>query len=91
MTQYGFYVDSSKCTGCKTCQVSCKDRNQLDVGPKLRRVYEYGGGAWVKNADGTLIRMYLTTTCLSAVTTVITRRVLKVVQVVRCINVLKMD
>ncbi|MGL5604579.1 MAG: DMSO/selenate family reductase complex B subunit, partial [Plesiomonas sp.] len=25
MTQYGFYVDSAKCTGCKTCQVSCKD------------------------------------------------------------------
>ncbi len=67
MTQYGFYVDSSKCTGCKTCQVSCKDRNQLDVGPKLRRVYEYGGGAWVKNADGTfdqdVFNYYLSISC----------------------------
>ncbi|MCG9703248.1 dimethylsulfoxide reductase subunit B [Vibrio natriegens] len=67
MTQYGFYVDSSKCTGCKTCQVSCKDRNQLDVGPKLRRVYEYGGGSWVKNVDGTfeqdVFSYYLSISC----------------------------
>lgn len=45
-TQYGFFLDSSKCTGCKTCQVSCKDEKDLDVGPKLRRVYEYVGGGW---------------------------------------------
>lgn len=51
MTQYGFFVDSSKCTGCKTCQVSCKDKKDLDVGPKFRRVYEYGGGSWVKEGD----------------------------------------
>lgn len=25
MTQYGFFVDVSKCTGCKTCMVACKD------------------------------------------------------------------
>ena len=48
MKQYGFYVDSSKCTGCKTCQISCKDEKDLDVGPKYRRVYEYGGGNWLK-------------------------------------------
>lgn len=48
MKQYGFYVDSSKCTGCKTCQISCKDEKALDVGPKFRRVYEYGGGTWEK-------------------------------------------
>ncbi|SUH18307.1 anaerobic dimethyl sulfoxide reductase subunit B [Salmonella enterica subsp. enterica] len=35
MKQYGFYVDSSRCSGCKTCQVSCKDNKDLDVGPKL--------------------------------------------------------
>ncbi len=90
MTQYGFYVDSSKCTGCKTCQVSCKDRNQLDVGPKLRRVYEYGGGSWVKMRMAPSIRTYLTTTYPSVVTTVITQRVWKVVQVAQCINALKM-
>ena len=40
MKQYGFYVDSSRCSGCKTCQVSCKDNKDLDVGPKFRRVYD---------------------------------------------------
>ncbi|TKB57406.1 DMSO/selenate family reductase complex B subunit [Ferrimonas aestuarii] len=52
--QYGFHVDTSKCTGCKTCQVSCKDRSDLPVGVNFRRVYEYGGGAWNKNSDGTI-------------------------------------
>lgn len=52
--QYGFYVDSSKCTGCKTCQVACKDRKDLPVGINWRRVYEYGGGLWTENADGTV-------------------------------------
>ncbi|MDF3007674.1 MAG: dimethyl sulfoxide reductase, partial [Enterobacter kobei] len=23
-TQYGFYIDSSRCTGCKTCELACK-------------------------------------------------------------------
>ncbi|MTI15347.1 DMSO/selenate family reductase complex B subunit [Sansalvadorimonas verongulae] len=53
MTQLGFYVDTSKCTGCKTCQLSCKDDNQLPVGVNWRRVYEYGGGNWEENNDGT--------------------------------------
>ncbi|WP_028769394.1 DMSO/selenate family reductase complex B subunit [Shewanella fidelis] len=51
-TQYGFYVDTSKCTGCKACHVSCKDRKDLPVGVNWRRVYEYGGGQWATNADG---------------------------------------
>ncbi|MBY6188507.1 dimethylsulfoxide reductase subunit B [Marinobacter hydrocarbonoclasticus] len=52
--QYGFYVDASKCTGCKTCHVSCKDKNDLPVGVIWRRVYEYGGGEWAPQADGTM-------------------------------------
>jgi anaerobic dimethyl sulfoxide reductase subunit B (iron-sulfur subunit) len=47
MTQLGFFVDSAKCSGCKTCQVACKDTNDLDLGLRYRRVYEYGGGNWV--------------------------------------------
>ncbi|PJE78470.1 Anaerobic dimethyl sulfoxide reductase chain B [invertebrate metagenome] len=53
MTQMGFYVDTTKCTGCKTCQLSCKDENDLHVGVNWRRVYEYGGGNWVQHEDGT--------------------------------------
>ena len=50
--QYGFYVDTTKCTGCKACHVSCKDRKDLPAGVNWRRVYEYGGGSWSTNADG---------------------------------------
>jgi len=52
--QYGFHVDASKCTGCKTCQISCKDRKDLPVGINWRRVYEYGGGQWTEHGDGTV-------------------------------------
>ena len=66
MKQYGFYVDSSKCTGCKTCQISCKDEKDLDVGPKYRRVYEYGGGNWLKLGDtwkSNVFSYYLSISC----------------------------
>lgn len=53
MTQYGFYVDTAKCTGCKTCQLSCKDKNDSPIGVNFRRVYEYAGGDWVQHEDGT--------------------------------------
>ncbi|MCP5756959.1 4Fe-4S binding protein, partial [Klebsiella pneumoniae] len=23
--QYGFFIDSARCTGCKTCELACKD------------------------------------------------------------------
>ncbi|MFT4173171.1 MAG: dimethylsulfoxide reductase subunit B [Rhodocyclaceae bacterium] len=49
-TQYGFYIDSSKCTGCKTCQLACKDFKDLPAEVNFRRVYEYSGGSWY--ADG---------------------------------------
>lgn len=51
MKQYGFFLDISKCTGCKTCQVACKDKNSLDVGLNYRRVAEYAGGTW-KESQG---------------------------------------
>jgi len=28
-TQYGFFIDSSRCTGCKTCELACKDYKDL--------------------------------------------------------------
>ncbi|MCU0952170.1 MAG: dimethylsulfoxide reductase subunit B [Burkholderiaceae bacterium] len=52
MTQLGFYVDVAKCTGCKTCQVACKDKNGLPVGINFRRVAEYAGGQWKQLEPG---------------------------------------
>lgn len=51
MKQYGFYIDTTICSGCKTCTLSCKDEKNQDLGPKFRRVYEYGGGEWVKQGE----------------------------------------
>ena len=45
--QFGFYFDASACMGCKTCQVACKDKNNLPLGIWWRRVRQYGSGTWV--------------------------------------------
>lgn len=33
MTQIGFYFDQSRCTGCFTCSVACKDWHDIPAGP----------------------------------------------------------
>lgn len=54
MTQKGFYIDTTRCTGCRTCSVACSDLNNLPVGMNFRRVVEFEGGGWKKNFDGTV-------------------------------------
>ncbi|WP_315969744.1 DMSO/selenate family reductase complex B subunit [Cellulomonas timonensis] len=49
--QLGFYFDQTLCTGCKACQVACKDKNDLPVGVTWRRVAEYSGGTWQQEGD----------------------------------------
>jgi anaerobic dimethyl sulfoxide reductase subunit B (iron-sulfur subunit) len=46
-----FWLDASACSGCKACQVACKDRHDLPVGVRWRRVYEVVGGGWTRR-DG---------------------------------------
>jgi anaerobic dimethyl sulfoxide reductase subunit B len=45
MGRLGFYFDSRRCMGCRTCQVACKERNDLRVDENFRRVrtFETGG------------------------------------------------
>lgn len=52
-TQYAFHFDSSRCTGCKTCVIACRDKNDIQD-PKLafRTVHEETGGSWSRNEDG---------------------------------------
>ena len=45
--QLAFYFDASACIGCKVCQVACIDKNNLPIGVRWRRVYDYGDGSWV--------------------------------------------
>jgi anaerobic dimethyl sulfoxide reductase subunit B len=51
MSQLAFFVNSDACSGCKTCQVACKDRHDLPAGMHWRRVYEVTAGAWQKSGD----------------------------------------
>ncbi len=52
--QYAFYVNLEACSGCKACQVACKDKNDLPEGLRWRRVMEYESGQWVPQ-DGDFI------------------------------------
>ena len=54
MTQYGFFFDSEACIGCKTCQMACKNKNNLPVGNLFRRVYEWEHGTWEVGEGDTL-------------------------------------
>ncbi|WP_028118093.1 DMSO/selenate family reductase complex B subunit [Ferrimonas senticii] len=51
---YGFYFDASKCNGCKACHIICKSRFNGEQGVIPRRVYEYVGGQYQANHDGTI-------------------------------------
>lgn len=48
MGQKGFYLNMKTCIGCKTCQIVCKDKNNLEVGTLFRQVHEVEGGSFPK-------------------------------------------
>lgn len=58
MTRYAFHFDSSACAGCKTCQVACKDKNNLPPGILWRRVYEVAGGDWTRQGEAWLSSVF---------------------------------
>ncbi len=46
-TQYGFFFDQSRCTGCQACAVSCKDWNGINPGPtQWLRILNYEKGSF---------------------------------------------
>lgn len=42
--QIAFFVDTTRCINCRTCEVACKDVNRVGVGVRPRRVRTYEGG-----------------------------------------------
>ncbi len=56
--QYAFYFDSSVCSGCKACQLACKDKHNLERGRLWRRVYEVSGGDWLKSGEAWLPNVF---------------------------------
>lgn len=51
MSQLGFYFNGQRCTGCKTCELACKDYKDLGTDIAFRHIYEYTGGSWTQT-DG---------------------------------------
>jgi len=62
-----FFLDTQICTGCKTCMIACKDKNNLPLGVRWRRVVEFAGGNWNCRADGTfsqnVFAYYISVSC----------------------------
>jgi anaerobic dimethyl sulfoxide reductase subunit B len=56
LAQLGFYINQSLCTGCKACCVSCKDKNNLELGINFRRVYTYEEGTFIQNPSNGIIQ-----------------------------------
>lgn len=46
MGKLGFYYNMAECTGCRTCQIACKDKNGLDIGILFRKVSSYETGTY---------------------------------------------
>lgn len=86
-TQYGFFIDSSRCTGCKTCELACKDYKDLTPEVSFRRIYEYAGGDWQEDNGvwhQNVFAYYLSISCNHCEDPWL---VPKSAQAVRCINV----
>jgi anaerobic dimethyl sulfoxide reductase subunit B (iron-sulfur subunit) len=62
-----FFLDVQICTGCKTCIIACKDKNDLPMGVRWRRVVEFAGGDWIGRVDGTfsqsVFAYYISVSC----------------------------
>ncbi len=46
MSQLGFFFDSTKCIGCRTCMMACKDKSDSADGHDYRKVTAYEGGKY---------------------------------------------
>lgn len=44
MARKGFYFNQDACAGCRTCQVACKDKNDLEIGTIYRKVDSFETG-----------------------------------------------
>jgi anaerobic dimethyl sulfoxide reductase subunit B (iron-sulfur subunit) len=44
--QLGFIHHNVDCIGCRSCEIACKDKNDLPAGPRFRRVLPVEGGRY---------------------------------------------
>lgn len=50
MANLGFYFNENACSGCRACQMACKDRNDLPVGILFRNVTTLQTGTYPNSA-----------------------------------------
>lgn len=50
--QFGFTFNQNRCSGCRTCEMACKDYHHLEGDAAFRTIHEFVGGAWRQNGDG---------------------------------------
>lgn len=50
----GFFFDNTRCTGCRTCVMACKDYHDHGPGIAFRTVIDYEGGTCTCAPDGTV-------------------------------------
>ena len=46
--QLGFYFDAKRCVQCHACEVACKETNDVELGPRWRRVMDRWEGQFPK-------------------------------------------
>jgi anaerobic dimethyl sulfoxide reductase subunit B (iron-sulfur subunit) len=66
--QFAFYINSAACSGCKTCQIACRDKNNLKTDVNWRKVYEVSGGSWEKKGDAFIsypFSYFLSVSCMN--------------------------
>ncbi len=56
--QLAFYFEQKHCVGCKTCQIACKDKNDLAVGQLFRKVNEFEGGTYERKGTAVIPNIY---------------------------------
>jgi anaerobic dimethyl sulfoxide reductase subunit B (iron-sulfur subunit) len=56
--QLAFHFDQRHCTGCRTCQIACKDKNDLEVGQQFRKVIEIEGGDFQQKGPAVEPKIY---------------------------------
>jgi anaerobic dimethyl sulfoxide reductase subunit B len=67
VSQYAFFLNCDACSGCKTCQVACNDKNEVPAGQHWRKVYEITAGNWEKKDGGwvsTVVAYNLSISCV---------------------------
>ena len=50
-SQFGFFFNSYSCSGCKACQIACRDKNNLETDRLWRKIIEVTGGGWTNRGD----------------------------------------